>query len=134
LNIRELDTMDMEDALTGALRAYLDQYNKFPLSLEELKSTGIIEEIPDEPFGREFVIVKKLKEVKSSTFIHQKLRVNPAYLSSKAHKFKKLFGRFPEDLGELKRFIEEQTTGDFPPHPLGDEYTYDPETGSVRAK
>lgn len=134
LNIKELDTMDMEDALTGALREYLDQYNKFPSSLEELKSTGIIEEIPEEPLGGEFVIVKKLKEVKSSTFIGQKLRVNPAYLSSKANNFKILFGRFPEDLGELKNFIEERTTGEFPPHPLGDEYTYNPETGIVRAK
>ncbi|HEX9664972.1 MAG TPA: hypothetical protein VGA95_00240 [Thermodesulfobacteriota bacterium] len=134
LNIKELDTMDMEDALTGALRAYLDQYNKFPLNLEELKTTGIIEEIPKEPLGGEFVIVRKLKEVKSSTFIDQKLRVNPAYLSSKAYKFKKFFGRFPDDLGELRKFIEERTTGDFPPHPLGDEYTYNPETGIVRAK
>jgi tetratricopeptide (TPR) repeat protein len=134
LNIKELDTKDLEDALTGALREYLNQYNKFPLSLEELKSMGIIEEIPEEPLGGEFVIVKKLKEVKSTTFINQKLRVNPAYLSSRAHKFEKLFGRFPEDLGELKKFIEERTTGDFPPHPLGEEYTYNPETGIVSAK
>ena len=126
--------MDMEDALTGALREYLNRYNKFPLNLEELKSAGMIKEIPEEPLGGEFVIVKKLKEVKSSTFIDQKLRVNPAYLSSRAHKFKGLFGRFPKDLAELRRFIEERTTGDFPPHPLGDEYTYNPETGIVKAK
>jgi hypothetical protein len=133
LNIKELNTMDMEDALTGALRRYLDQYNKFPLNLEELKTRGLIKEIPEEPLGGEFVIVKKLKEVKSSTFIDQKLRVNPAYLTSRAYKFKNLFGRFPKDLGELRRFIKERTTGDFPPHPLGDEYTYNPDTGIVKA-
>jgi tetratricopeptide (TPR) repeat protein len=134
LNIKELETMDMEDALTGALREYLNQYKKFPSSLEELKSTGILEEIPKEPLGGDFIIVKKLKEVKSSTFINQKLRVNPAYLSSRAKKFRKFFGRFPEDLDELKKFIEERTSGEFPPHPLGDEYSYNPETGIVRAK
>jgi tetratricopeptide (TPR) repeat protein len=133
-NIKELNTMDMEDSLTRALRAYLHQYNKFPSSLEELKSRGIIKEIPEEPFGGKFVIVKKLKEVKSSTFIEQELRVNPAYLSSKAHKFKRRFGRFPKDLAELKGFIEKQTTGEFPPHPLGEEYIYNPETGIVRAR
>jgi tetratricopeptide (TPR) repeat protein len=134
LNLKELDTMDMEDSLTGALREYLNRYNKFPLALEELKSTGIIKQIPKEPFGGEFVIVKKLDAVKSSTFIHQQLRVNPLYLTSKARRFNMQFGRFPSDLAELKRFLEEQTTGDFPPHPLGDEYTYNPETGIVRAK
>jgi tetratricopeptide (TPR) repeat protein len=134
LNLKELDTMHMEDSLTTALREYLKRYNTFPLTLEELKSSGLIEQIPEEPFGGEFVIVKKLKEVKSSSFIDQKLRINPVYLSSKADKFKKMFGRFPSDLAELKRFIEEQTTGDFPPHPLGEEYTYNPETGIVRAK
>ncbi len=134
LNIKELNTMDMEDALTGALRRYLDRYNKFPSNLEELKTTGMIKEIPKEPLGGEFVIVKKLKEVKSSTFIEQKLTVNPAYLTSRAHKFKILYGRFPKDLAELRRFIEERTTGDFPPHPLGEEYTYNPETGIVKAE
>jgi tetratricopeptide (TPR) repeat protein len=134
LNIKELDTMDMEDALTRALRAYLDKYNRFPSNLEELKTTGLINEIPEEPFGGEFVVVKNLKDVKSSTFIDQQLKVNPVYLSSMAHKFKILFGRFPKDLSELKRFIEERTTGEFPPHPLGEEYTYDPETGIVKAE
>lgn len=134
LNIRELDTMDMEDALTGALREYLNRYGRFPSNLGELKSAGMIKEIPKEPFGGEFVIVKKLKEVKSSTFINQKLRVNPAYLTSKAYRFKSLFGKFPKDLGELRKYIEERTTGDFPPHPLGEQYIYNPETGIVKAK
>ncbi|MGB7291419.1 MAG: hypothetical protein WBD99_04520 [Thermodesulfobacteriota bacterium] len=134
LNIRELDTMHMEDSLTTALREYLKRYDRFPSSVGELKNSGLVKQIPEEPFGGEFVIVKKLKEVKSSTFIDQRLRVNPTYLSSKAYRFKKVFGRFPSDLAELKRFIEEQTTGEFPPHPLGEEYTYNPETGIVRAK
>ena len=134
LNIKELDTMDMEDRLTTALNEYLKRYNTFPSTLEELKSNGLINEIPEEPFGGKFVIVKKLKEVKSSTFIERELRVNPLYLSSKASKFKAMFGRFPSDLAELKEFIEKQTTGEFPPHPLGEEYTYNPETGIVRAR
>jgi tetratricopeptide (TPR) repeat protein len=134
LNIKELDTMDMEDRLTTALREYLKRYDAFPSTVGELKSSGLIRQVPEEPFGGEFIIVKKLKEVKSSTFVNQGLRVNPAYLSSKAHKFKKLFGRFPKDLAELKGFIEKKTTGEFPPHPLGEEYTYNPETGIVRAR
>jgi tetratricopeptide (TPR) repeat protein len=134
LNIKELDTMDMEDGLTEALREYLKRYNRLPSNVGELKSSGLVKQIPEEPFGGEFVIVKKLNEVKSSTFIDQELRVNPNYLSSKAYRFKKVFGRFPSDLAELKRFIEKETTGEFPPHPLGDEYTYDPETGIVKAK
>jgi len=42
LNLKELDTMDMEDSLTELLRDYLTQHDKKPKSLEDLKSAGII--------------------------------------------------------------------------------------------
>jgi hypothetical protein len=55
LNLRELETMDKEEFLTEALRRYLNKYNEFPVSIEELKSAGMIRTIPEEPFGAEFV-------------------------------------------------------------------------------
>lgn len=134
LNLKELRAADIEDHLTKAVGEYMNRYDKMPVSLKQLKSAGIIEQIPEEPFGGEFVIVKKLNAVKSSTVINRQLRVNPVYLTLKAGRFKMRYGRFPEDLAELKKFIQEQTTGEFPPHPLGEEYNYNPETGVVTAK
>lgn len=131
LNLKELETMDKEDILTEALRRYLNKHNEFPKGIEDLKGAGIIKKIPEEPFGGEFVIIEKPKEVKSSTFLKQKLRINPVYLTSKAQRFKILFGRYPRDLVELKEFIEKKTTGEFPPHPLGEDYVYDPSNGIV---
>jgi len=132
LNLKEFETMDKEDILTEALRRYLNKYNKFPEGIEELKGAGIIKKVPEEPFGGEFVIIAKLKEIKSSTFLKQKLRLNPVYLTSKAQKFKILFGRYPRDLVELREYIEKKTTGEFPPHPLGEDYVYDPSNGIVK--
>ena len=132
LNLRELEAMDQEEFLTGALRLYLSKSNELPQSIEELKSAGIVKEIPREPFGGEFVIVEKLKEVKSSSLLKQKLSLNPLYLTSKAQKFNILYGRYPNDLLELREFIEKETTGEFPPHPLGEDYSYDPGKGVVK--
>jgi hypothetical protein len=36
-------------------------------------------------------------------------------------------------LDELREFIELETSADFPAHPLGEEYIYDPETGEVKS-
>ncbi len=133
-NLKEIDTMDMEDNLTVALREYINRYNETPKSLEALKDAGIIRQLPQEPFGREFIIASKLKTVKSSTLLNQQLQSNLAYLTAKAHKFKTLFGVYPKDLAKLREFIEKEDRGEFPPNPLGEDYIYNPEAGKVESK
>ncbi|MFQ5787880.1 MAG: hypothetical protein ACE5H1_07845, partial [Thermodesulfobacteriota bacterium] len=132
-NLKELDTLDMEDSLTDALREYIRRYNEVPSGLVSLKKSGLIKEIPDEPFGGEFIIVNKRNSVKSTTLINEKLAFNPAFLTAKARRFRKSYGRFPKDLAELKEYIETQTTDEFPPHPLGKEYVYNPDNGVVKS-
>jgi tetratricopeptide (TPR) repeat protein len=133
-NLKELATMDVEDRLTKALREYIRRYNEVPTNLEVLKDAGIIRQVPKEVFGGKFVIVDKLRAIKSSTLINQQLKYNTAFLTAKAQRFKKYFGRYPKDLYELREYIENDTIGEFPPHPLGEEYVYNPETGVVKSK
>jgi hypothetical protein len=133
-NLKEVDTMDIEERLTEALREYVSRYNETPKSLEVLKDASIIREVPKEPLGGKFVILGKLREVKSSTLLDEQIQTNLAYLNAKAHKFKTLFGIYPKDLVKLREFIEKEERGEYPPNPLGEEYVYNPEAGKVESK
>lgn len=118
-NLKELDTMDLEDLLTEALREYIRRYDEIPTNLNALKDAGIIGQIPEEPLGGKFIIVSKIKAVKSSTLVKQKMMQNLGFLASRIQVFKKIHGRYPRDLNELREFIEEDPTKEFPPNPLG---------------
>lgn len=133
-NLREIDTMDIEDRLTEALREYISRYNEVPKSLGVLKDAGIIKHVAKEPLGGEFIIVDKLKAVKSSTLVDEQLREDVGLLTSKAQRFKRVYGRYPRDLAELREFIEKETKDKFPSHPLGGEFIYNPDTGTVDSK
>ena len=133
-NLKEIDAMDIEDRLTEALREYINRYNELPKSIDGLKDAGIIKQVPKEPLGGEFIIVNKLKAVKSSTLVNERLRENSSFLMAEAQRFKMSYGRYPKDLPELREFIEKETTDKFPPHPLGEEYVYNPDNGIVEAK
>jgi hypothetical protein len=130
-NVEELNTMDMEERLTQALREYIKRYNEEPKTLEALKDTGIIKQIPKEPLGGEFTIASKLKAVKSSTLVDQQLKYNLGFLASRIRKFRKVYDRYPTDVAELRDFIDQGGIREFPPHPLGEEYAYNPETGVI---
>ena len=133
-NLEELSTMDMEDRLTKALKEYVGRYNTLPTGIEVLKDAGIIKQVPKEPLGGEFIIVGKLMAVRSSTLVDQELKLNLGFLTSRARRFKNSFGRYPNDLAELKEFIERSSPREFPSHPLGEEYAYNPETGVVQSR
>jgi tetratricopeptide (TPR) repeat protein len=133
-NLKEIDAMDIEDRLTDTLREYISRYNEVPKSLEALKDAGIIKQVPKEPFGGEFIIVDKLKAVKSSTLVNEQLRENSGFLTAKAKRFRMSYGRYPKNLAELREFIEKETTDKFPTNPLGEEYIYNPEMGTVESK
>jgi len=130
-NLEELRTMDIEDSLTDILREYIKAHKREPKSLDVLKQAGLIKEIPTEPLGGRFIIASKLSAVKSSTLVDKKLDENLRFLSTRIQRFKRFKERYPNDLGELKNFIEENFTLKFPSHPLGEEYVYNPETGVI---
>jgi tetratricopeptide (TPR) repeat protein len=133
-NLEEIDTMNIEDRLTEALREYINRHNEVPKSLEALKDAGIIKQVPNEPLGGKFIIVDKLKAVRSSTLIDEHLRENIGFLTTNALRFRRFYDRYPKDLAELREFIEKETTDKFPSHPLGEEYVYNPDNGTVGSK
>ena len=132
-NLKELRTMDIEDNLTLALKEYRERFNKLPGGVQDIADTGIIEVIPASPLDGKFIIAARIEAVKDSALAERNLNQNLRFLNAKLKRFNNLFGKYPEDFNELKEFIQNQTTAEFPDHPLGEEYGYDPEAGKVRA-
>lgn len=133
-NIEEIDTMAMEDQLTDALREYKSTYKKIPDSPEDLVKAGIIKRIPEPPVGGEFVIAPGIESVKNTELADRQIDQDLSFLNAKSARYKTRYGEYPRDMEELKVYIEQETTGDFPAHPLGEEYILDSETGKVAVK
>ena len=132
--IGEIDTMSLEEKLTQSLREYKKRYGRLPSSLHDLAGSGIVKgQIPEAPVGGGFIIAAKLEAVKSIELSKRKVREDIALLNAKAARYKSLYGDYPRNSDELRQFIELETTADFPVHPLGGEYIYDPNTGKVES-
>ena len=107
---------------------------RLPSSPEDLTASGVVKgRIPEAPVGRGFIIAAKLEAVKSIELAKRKIREDTAFLNAKASRYKNLYGDYPRSTDELRHFIELETTADFPAHPLGGEYIYDPKTGKVES-
>lgn len=133
-NIEQIDTMTLEEELTESLREYKKRHGRLPSSLEELASSGYVKgQMPEAPVGGGFVIAAGIEAVKSIELAKRKMREDITFLNAKAARYKNLYGDYPRNPDELKRFIELETTADFPVHPLGGEYIYDPESGKVES-
>lgn len=132
--IDEIDTMSLEQKLTESLGEYKKRYGRLPSSPEDLTASGVVKgRIPEAPVGGGFVIAAKLEAVKSIELAKRKIREDTAFLNAKASRYKNLYGDYPRSTDELRHFIELETTADFPAHPLGGEYIYDPKTGKVES-
>jgi len=130
-NLKEIQTMDIEDNLTTALREYKERFGKIPEGVQEIADTGIIKAVPPSPLEGEFIIAAQIEAVKDSVLAERNLNQNIRFLNAKARRYKKVFGQYPQDLNDLRNYIENNTTTNFPVHPLGEEYSYDPGTGKV---
>ena len=135
-NLQEIETMEMEDELTAALLEYGKNYGKLPGSVKELAAVGYVKGggIPTAPIGGDFVIAPDIDAVRNTELASRKLKEALAFLNAKAVRFSKMYGGYPHDLGELKAFVEQETTGKFPEHPMGEEYLYNPASGIVESK
>ena len=134
-NLQEIETMEMEDRLTAALLAYQKDYGKLPGSVKELAAAGYLKGgIPSAPVGGNFVIAPDIDAVRNTELASRKLKEALAFLNAKAVRFKKMYGEYPRDLAELRAFIEQETTGAFPEHPMGEEFVYNPDSGIIESK
>ena len=133
-NIQEIDTTVLEEKLTESLKEYVKRYGKMPASPEDLIRAGIVKNgIPEAPVGGKFILAPGIEAIKSSELSKRKVQEDTAFLNSKSARYKKLYGDYPRSLDELRKFIELETTADFPLHPLGEEYIYNRETGKVES-
>jgi hypothetical protein len=133
-NINEIDTIALEDRLTESLREYVKRYGMLPSSPEDMVKSGVVKNgLPEAPSGGEFIIAPNIEAIKNTELSKRRIRQDTAFLNAKSARYKTLYGDYPTSLEELRKFIELETTADFPAHPLGEEYIYDQVTGKVES-
>lgn len=131
-NLKELRAKDKEDQLTSILRRYIKDKGAVPNRMEDLKESGYIEKIPKDYGGKEFIISKKLRAVRSPTLAKKELDENVRFYTAKSERYKKKYGHYPENFSVLKNFIINVSTFiEYRPNPMGEGYIYNPETGRV---
>ena len=129
--LNEINTQNMEDKLTSLSLKYENEYGQFPTDINNLLIPGYLKKVPADHGGKEFIIIPRIKQVKSRTLLENQLSENLRIISAKGNRYHALYGIYPKDLGELRRFIETETTLVYPENPLEENYSYDPDTGKV---
>lgn len=133
-NLKEIDTIAIEERLTAGLREYIKIYGHLPSTPHDLVDAGIIEDgIPESPVGGRFIIAPRIEAVKNSALVEKQMKHDLAFLNVKSKRFNLAYGEYPKDLRELEEYVDSETTGEVPAHPLGEEYIYNPETGEVKS-
>ena len=133
-NLKELNTRDFEDRLTLAANQYEERFAKFPNDLNDLVESGYLKKIPTDHNDGEFIVVPEIKSIKSTTILKADLKENLKFLNAKSRRYMDFYGKHPENIDVLKKFIIEKSTADYPENPFGEKYNYDPETGTVSYK
>lgn len=82
LNLKELNTKDIEDKLTNFAKKYEEKYGTFPDKIEDLLILKEVKKIPIDHEGNQFIIDFETKSVKSST-------LNKQFLTTKSKDSKK---------------------------------------------
>lgn len=130
--LKELNTKDFEDRLTELVRKFYADYGSLPNSLEEMVTYGYLKKVPKDHEGEKFIIAPEIKAVKSMALLKKYFRESIGFLNSRAARFKKQYERYPENVNELRLYINQTATlRKFPEHPLGEPYIYNSETGEV---
>lgn len=131
-NLEEIETKEKEDELTKVLREYIENAGSIPDDISVLKDAGYLDSIPKDHEGKEFIISKKLRSVKSPTILKRDLEASSGFYTAKAHRYRTEYGHYPDNFAELKEYIlENEMFQQYKPHPFGGEYEYDPDTGRV---
>jgi len=131
-NLKELKTIQIEKALTKALKNYYADTKMIPVNLVVLVNQGYISKIPSDPLGSHFIILDNILEVKSSKLAANKYEYAVNMLNALSNRFRRLYGRYPKDLDELKFYVSNSPLHDYPENPYGKEYHYNNINGTIR--
>jgi len=69
---KRLKTLIIMDKLEKNVHAYHAAFNVFPETLQDLVDKGIIESIPDDPYGGQFVLLKNKRVYTTSKMIYKR--------------------------------------------------------------
>lgn len=130
-NLKRIETLDIEDSLTSLAVEFEKRTGRWPLGPKALVRAGMLSSIPDDPYEGRFVLLKGIRAAKSTGLAEKDIDFNLGYLTARVMRFKRTFGRFPRGLPELRAYLADDPTTEFPEHPYGGQYGYFRETGEI---
>lgn len=124
--LAELDIREACKVLTQASAEFERQHGAPPKNLEEMAAAGIINGIPADPFGGEF-LMDPAGNVLNTTLLDQQVERSIRMLQSAVKEYQNRNGGWPASLEDL---VTEQIIEFVPPHPYPNRrWEYDPASG-----
>jgi tetratricopeptide (TPR) repeat protein len=127
-SLRNLDMEDAQDLLTDAVARFRAATGHDPSGWDELVSAGLLDAVPQEPFGGGFFLDPGTGRVWSTTHVDRRMDFECDIYATKVKQIRDADGRWPENLREV---VERGLADTEPWEPFGLRVKYDPSDGSV---
>jgi tetratricopeptide (TPR) repeat protein len=127
-SLRNLDMEEAQDLLTDAVTRYRAAAGREPSTWAELVSAGLIERVPEEPFGGAYAWDAGTGRVWSTTHVDRRMDQECDVFAGKLKAMREADGRWPASLAEV---VERGLVLSEPWEPFGLSVEYDPADGSV---
>jgi hypothetical protein len=119
---------DAQDLLTDAVARFRAATGRDPSGWDELVSAGLLDAVPQDPFGGAFFLDSGTGRVWSTTQVDRRMDFECDIYATKVKQIRDADGRWPQSLREV---VERGLAETEPWEPFGLRVKYDPSDGSV---
>ncbi len=115
-------------ALQKAVDVFYEHQGRYPSSIDELRRSGYVDSIPDDPFGGFYFFDPQTRKVLSSSRVSKDAETAVAKLKKRLEAYFSRYGRYPESLDEL---VKQGMLASLP-QVCGADFIYDAGSASIR--
>jgi tetratricopeptide (TPR) repeat protein len=127
-NLKNLDMEDAQELLTEAAQRFQGEHGRLPADWNEVTATGLLERVPEEPFGGAYYLDAETVEVWATTVVDRRMSAIRDHFTLSLRKLEEIDGEYPASL----EVVVERGLQRFPPwRPFGITVDYDRLTGTV---
>ena len=101
-SINSIRLEQVRDMLTELVEQFHSRTGRFPTELQELVDTGVMDMVPDDPFGGTYLFDRVSQTVRSTTKIRQDAGRTKRFLDRKLGQYFDQTGCFPDSISALE--------------------------------
>ena len=100
-SINSIRREQIGESITALVEAFQLRAGRFPRGLEELVEAGLMDAIPDDPFGGTYFVDRASKSILSTTAVIEEAARTKDYLERKIDQYHDRVGHLPGSISEL---------------------------------